>query len=184
MRKKILIVFVLIIIGLFFTKKVIGQEKISGDSAKLLKPENLKTNQNNWFFYKQLAIKKILNKYNSPLLDKTDVFIKTCLRYKLDCYLLPAISGIESTFGRSVYSYSYNPFGWGRGYMIFKDWNQAIEAVAKGLKKDYINKDAVNLYQIGRIYAPLSKTWSYRVDFFMKQFYNEELRLRQTEPFL
>jgi hypothetical protein len=172
---RIITALIFFFIGLFLPRKAIGNyDRYAGDSAKIAILED------NPYFIKQLVINKILYKHNSPLINASDIFIDACLKYNLDCYLLPAISGIESTFGKYIYSYSYNPFGWGGGYIIFLDWSDAIETVAKGLKKDYINKGAVDLYQIGRIYAPPSKTWAYKVDFFMKEFYNEELKVRKT----
>jgi len=174
MIKKLVIILIFFFIGFLSPKKAVGNNKVAGDSAKiwLLK-------ENNPYFIKQLAIKKILYKYNSPLVNATDTFIDVCSKYYLDCYLLPAISGIESTFGQFIYPESYNPFGWGGGYIIFKNWGEGIETVARGLKNSYIDKGVVNLYQIGRIYAPPSKTWAYKVDFLMKEFYNEELRIRE-----
>jgi hypothetical protein len=131
------------------------------------------------YIIKLLVIKKILNKYNSPLVSISDTFIVNCVKYNLDCYLLPAIAGLESTFGHYIYNNSYNPFGWGGGYIIFKDWKEGIEIVARGLKQNYIDKGANDIYKIGKIYAPPSKTWAYKVDFFMKEFYNEELKIQE-----
>lgn len=51
--------------------------------------------------------------YNSPLSGHADVFVETADEFDLDWRLLPAIAGVESTFGRNVPSYAkYNPFGW------------------------------------------------------------------------
>lgn len=158
-----------------FPKKVSGNnDKVAEHSAKIAVLKD-----NNPYFTKQLAIKRILYKYNSPLIATVDSFINACINYNLDCYLLPSISGIESMFGQFIYPNSYNPFGWGGGYIIFKDWDEGIETVAKGLKENYIDKGAVNLSQIGKIYAPPSNTWAYKVDFFRKEFYNEELKIRE-----
>lgn len=173
MRKKLIIISTFFFIGLFFPKNATGNNnKVAGDSAKISVLKN-----NNPYFTKQIVIKKILYKYNSPLIIVSNTFIDACLKYNLDCYLLPAISGIESSFGQFIYPNSYNPFGWGGGYIIFKDWHEGIETVAKGLKQNYIDRGVTDTYKIGKIYAPPSKTWAYRVDFFMREFYNEEQKM-------
>ncbi|KKQ01415.1 MAG: hypothetical protein US11_C0009G0027 [Candidatus Roizmanbacteria bacterium GW2011_GWA2_36_23] len=69
----------------------------------------------NSLFVKKLAMKRILEKYNSPLKDEVDSFISACQKYDLDCFLLPSISGLESTFGKFILPASHNPFGWGGG---------------------------------------------------------------------
>lgn len=146
------------------------------NSAIIIKPS---TNNQNQYFYKQQAIKKILTDYHSPLSDSVDSFVKVCFKYNLDCYLLPAIAGVESSFGKFISPNSYNPFGWGGGYIIFKNWQEAIETVAKALKENYLDRGIVNLFQIGSIYAPPSKSWPNKVDFFMKKFYQEEEKIKK-----
>lgn len=151
-------------------------ENIAGNSATIAYNT---VNQNNteYYFIKRLAIKRILEKYHSPLLDSTDSFIQACMEHDLDCYLLPSISGLESTFGQFVASNSHNPFGWDGGYMRFDSWDKGINTVAQGLKQNYINKGATTLAQIGRIYSE-SPTWTPRVQFFMNQFTAEEQNLQ------
>jgi len=127
----------------------------------------------NSLFVKKLAMKRILEKYNSPLKDEVDSFISACQKYDLDCFLLPSISGLESTFGKFILPASHNPFGWGGGYIMFGNWGEGIEAVAKGLRNNYINKGALDIYQIGRIYSE-SPTWSPRILYFMNEFNKEE----------
>lgn len=174
MRKKIIIIILFFLfIGFLFPKKIQAHTKISGESAKI--SSFIKTDDSqNLYLFKQLVIKKIFLKYHSPLVDVSNVFVDVCLKYGFDCYLLPAIAGVESSFGRFVFPNSYNPFGWGGGYIIFKNWKEGIEKVAKYLKENYIDKGATNLWLIGKIYAPYSSTWSEKVDFLIKEFYNEE----------
>jgi len=120
-----------------------------------------------------MAISQVLTRYNSPLLDQIDSFINSCTNYNLDCYLLPSITGLESSFGQYTYPGSHNPFGWGGGYIMFETWDKAINAVAKGLRENYINKGAETVEEIGPIYAE-SPTWAVRVQFFKNQFEQEE----------
>jgi len=178
MRKKLIIILIFFFVVFLFPKKIRGNNnKVAGSSAKISVLKDNNRNISN--FTKKLVIKRILYKYNSPLIEAADSFIDVCTKYNLDCYLLPSISGIESTFGHFIYPNSYNPFGWGGGYITFKDWSEGIEIVGKGLKENYLDKGAVDLYQIGKIYAPPSTTWAYKVDFFRKEFYNEESKINE-----
>lgn len=125
---------------------------------------------------KKLAIRRVLEKYNSPMLGSVDDYIATCRKYDIDCYLLPAISGLESSFGNALMPGSYNPFGWGGGYIYFKNWGDGINTVGSGLKTNYIGKGANDLSSIGRIYSE-SPTWAVRVQIFINQFQAEEEKI-------
>ena len=122
---------------------------------------------------KRKAMTEVLKRYDAPLLSEVDSFIDACTTYNLDCYLLPSISGVESTFGRFLLPGTYNPFGWGRGEIAFKSFNQTIMTVGKGLREDYINKGADTVEKIGHVYCE-GDTWSGKVKFFMSQFEEEE----------
>lgn len=126
---------------------------------------------------KKIAIRAVLERYQSPMAGSEVNFIETCNKYNLDCYLLPSIAGLESTFGRFIWPNSYNPFGWDRGYMMFEDWPQSIDTVGKGLRENYINKwGLLSVNQIGPIYSE-SPTWAVRVSWFMNEFRKEEEKL-------
>lgn len=151
---------------------------IAGTSAAMqnLLPEKtifISDNSDINYARKRAVIRSILEKHNSPLVDQTDSFIDTCKTYNIDCYLLPSITGLESSFGKYTYPGSNNPFGWGGGYIMFKDWNVCIHTVGQGLRENYINKGATDVEQIGRIYAA-SPTWAVRVTSFMGEFQAEE----------
>jgi len=122
---------------------------------------------------KRKAMTEVLKRYNSPLLPEVDSFLDACETYNLDCYLLPSISGVESTFGRFSPPGTYNPFGWGRGHIPFTSYNQTIMTVGKALREDYINKGVDTIDKIGRIYCE-GNTWSGKVKFFVAQFEQEE----------
>lgn len=155
---------------LYKVSTVYGAENIAGSSAYLSDVNNLSVHEYN---LKKNAITKVLNKYESPLIQNVDAFVETCLKYDLNCYLLPSISGLESTFGRYVSPDSYNPFGWGGGYIDFESWNKAIDTVGLGLKNNYIAKGAVTVDQIGNIYAA-SSTWASRINNFIAEFEQAE----------
>lgn len=177
--------FIFFITGLLFFPKPLFAEKIAENSAKIsLKKEP--QNQKNLIFYqkKELAIKNVLEKYNSPLKGEYKTFVDVCKKYNLDCYLLPSIAGLESTFGKFIFPSSYNPFGWGGGYIIFSSWKEAINTVGQKLRENYIDKWGLKtVEEIGPVYSE-SPTWSQRVNFFINEFKKEEKKyLLQTEDF-
>lgn len=112
------------------------------------------------------------NKYNSPLENQAQDFVDAADKYSLDWKLVPAISGVESTFGKA--SYGYNAWGWGiygDQALGFNSWKHGIYTVSEGLKNGYINKGLTDPYSINRAYAA-STTWGSRVTYFMNDMDN------------
>lgn len=178
MKNFIISVFLLGVLFLFFTYQV-KAENYAGLSAQLSIYSQINTQELDSikFKIKELAIRSVLDRYNSPMIGEEKAFIKTCIKYHLDCYLLPSIAGLESTFGKFIWPDSYNPFGWDRGYMIFNSWSEAIEVVGKGLWENYINKWGLKtVYEIGPIYSE-SSSWAVRVNWFINQFILEEEKI-------
>ncbi len=130
---------------------------------------------------KRKVIRKVLSSYNSPLADSTDAFINTCVKYNLDCYMLPSIAGLESFFGAHVYPNSNNPFGWGRGLIMFNTWDESIETVGQGIKTKYIDQGLESIDDIGRKYCE-NPTWASRVKSIAKKFEAEERKIRLFFP--
>lgn len=145
---------------------------VADESAKTLNltSKNLKTDR---LLVKRMVLNRILKQYESPLIEDVDSFLNTCIKYDLDCYLLPSITGLESYFGKFTHPNSNNPFGWGGGYIMFDSWESSISTVGKGLRENYINKGADSVEKIASIYAE-SKTWAPRVKYFMNVFEKEE----------
>ena len=132
----------------------------------------------------KIVIENVLKRYGSPMAGESDAFLKACIKYEIDCYLLPSIAGLESTFGKFIWPNSYNPFGWARGYMMFETWSEGIDTVAKGLRNGYMNKGALTVEDIGPIYSE-SPTWAIRVNYFIRQFEKEEEKMSLlSEQFL
>lgn len=179
MGNKLIKLIILILLVSFFFSSSVEAITVAENSAainhSMVNYDKKIINQT--FVFKKMAIIKILERYHSPLTDSADQFINVCFNYSLDCYLLPSIAGLESTFGQFIYPNSYNPFGWGRGYIIFKNWDEAIEVVGRSLKINYIDKGAQSIDQIGSIYSE-SPTWAIRVNWFIKQFEKEEEEIR------
>jgi len=137
-------------------------------------------NYNSNILVKKVAIYRTLDKYGSPLIGEVDAFLNACLSYGINCYLLPSISGVESTFGKFLLPDSHNPFGWGGGYLYFPSWQVSFLTVAKGLRENYIDKGLTSVEMIGPVYAPPSSTWAGKVLMFMRVFTQEESQIPTT----
>ena len=120
-------------------------------------------------------LRAYLASYNSPFVDEASHFISEADRLGLDWRLVAAISGVESTFGKQIPQGSYNAWGWGSPtssqWIAFTDWEAGISSVSQGLKESYIDKGALTINQIGRIYAA-SSTWPWKVRYFIDQIPN------------
>ena len=62
------------------------------------------------FDYRDYTLRKFLEKNSSPLTPYSPDFIKLADYYGLDWRLVPAISGVESTFGKHIPGNSYNAY--------------------------------------------------------------------------
>ncbi len=110
-----------------------------------------------------------LAKHNSPMTDNAQDFVDAAEQYNLDWRLIPSIAGVESTFGKRVLQGSYNPFGWGGGYIKFESWREAIYTVSKGVSEKYVQDGLDTPYKMQKRYAPPSHTWGGKVDYFMNK---------------
>lgn len=113
-----------------------------------------------------------LASYNSPLAKYAFDFVKIADYYGLDWKLIPAIAGVESTFGKVIPPSSFNAYGWANGNYWFTSWKVSIEIVAKSLKSNYFNRGADTVEEIAPIYAPPSRTWAWKVRYFMEKIEN------------
>ncbi len=139
-------------------------------------------------------LQKYLAKFDSPMQLHAQDFIDAAKTYNLDWKMLPAIAGVESTFGKQIPG-GYNAYGWGvygNQAIYFTSWTDGIYTVAKGLRENYLNKGLKDPYSINRIYAE-SPNWGSRVTYFMgdlekfaAQFTdsldNEDLSASQSDP--
>jgi len=162
--------FLLVILFFFlFAFETEAKEKIAGQSSQLTSTSTVKT--------VDIRVQKLetyLTRHNSPLASHAEYFVETADKYELgeNWCLVPAIAGVESTFGKFIPKNSYNAWGWGiptgaQSGIGFDGWDDGIETVTAGLKNNYIGKGADTLPEMGRIYAPPSKTWANNVRFFM-----------------
>lgn len=184
MAIKRVIVIIIIFISFVLVRTAMGQE-IAGESAHLdnIIYENNQDQNANVYNYAlvKTTIKNILEeKYGSPLSEEAETFTNVCQKYELNCFLLPSIAGLESTFGKNLIPETYNPFGWGGGTIYFNSWSDGIDAVGAGLRNNYINKGATTLEKIGAIYSE-SSTWTPRIAYFINIF---ETKYKENQLYL
>lgn len=167
---KLRLIVLLLLIVLAVPHTVLAQKEAGASaSMKPVVQETAELERHIDTSVKRSVIQEVLASYNSPLVDETDTFLEVCTKYDIDCYLLPSIAGVESTFGRFTLSGSHNPFGWGGGLIIFDTWEEAIDAVGRGLSERYYSKGADTIESIGPIYAG-SPTWAQKVTYFHNRF--------------
>ncbi len=115
-----------------------------------------------------IALSKYLAEKDSPLQDHAQDFVDAARIYGLDWKMLPAIAGVESTFGKNIPG-GYNAWGWGvygTQAIYFDSWRTAIFTIASALREHYLDKGLTDPYAINRVYAA-SPTWGSRVSYFM-----------------
>lgn len=126
-----------------------------------------------------VVLQKFLDENKSELTPFAELLVQTADKYQLDWKLLPAIAQKESGLCRVIPPGSYNCWGWGihsKGTLMFDDYPEAIEAVAKGLKEKYIDYGLTTPEKIMTKYAnPNSTTWAEGVILYMEQIKNLSL---------
>src|SRR3989344_4010187 len=158
--KKIL--FILIFLFTLTARNASAEVFVSEDSAQLKSTKTIEDER-------VVILEKYLEEKNSPLASYAKDIIEVSDHYQLDWRLIPAIAGVESGFGKHIPSNSYNAYGWGNGKYSFNSWDESIEIVGKTLKERYIDRGAVNINRIAKIYAPPSNTWASKVKYFMNE---------------
>lgn len=117
-------------------------------------------------------LKVFFRKHNSPLYNYADKIVTVSDKYQFDYRLLPAIAMQESNLCRVIPDNSYNCWGWGiYGTTVtkFDSYDDAIETVGKGIKKNYIDQGLVTASAIMKKYTPPSQgSWAYGVNTFLK----------------
>lgn len=117
-------------------------------------------------------LRAFFRKYNSPLYDISEYIVSTSDKYGLDYRLLPAIAMQESGLCRVIPDNSHNCWGWGiYGSTVtrFDSYEEAIDTVAKGLKKNYIDKGLITASSIMEKYTPSSNgSWAHGVNTFLR----------------
>ncbi|OGE30506.1 hypothetical protein A2631_00280 [Candidatus Daviesbacteria bacterium RIFCSPHIGHO2_01_FULL_44_29] len=160
----------LVIPFLFNTTKVVAEAHRIQQPTQEMRVEVKEIDQ------RALILRDYFAKFNSPLQAHAMDFIDAADTYQLDWKLIPAITGVESTFGKFVPGgtdpnfTSHNGWGWGvygTQAIYFKSWREGIFTVAEGLKKNYIDKGLTTPFTINPKYAA-SKAWGGHVEFFLR----------------
>jgi len=99
------------------------------------------------------ALQSFLQTKHSPLAPYAQQFVNAADKYGLDYRILPAISGIETSFGTAGTG-TMGPFGYGSA----KNWGSTVHAIdvaAKGLgDPNGYYKNARTISQVAGIWAP------------------------------
>jgi len=119
-------------------------------------------------------IKNYLKKYSSPLVPFSQEIVDISDKYTLDYRLLVAIARQESNLCKRIPANSHNCWGFGiYGDKVtrFDSYPQALETVAKTLKKKYIDIGLTTPEEIMAKYTPpsveLGGPWAKGVNQFM-----------------
>lgn len=161
MNKKVVILILLVLPILVSSKQVAGQYVVENAIPEQIEARKLDGQA------KILA--DYLAKFDSPLRYHAQDFVDASREYGLDWKLVPAIAGVESTFGQFIPG-GYNAWGWGvygTQAIYFNSWREGIYAVSRGLRENYLNKGLIDPYSINRIYAA-SPYWGGKVAYFMR----------------
>lgn len=117
-------------------------------------------------------LKVFFRKYNSPLYDYADSIVRVSDENSFDYRLLPAIAMQESNLCHYIPDDSHNCWGWGiYGSTVtkFESYDDAIQTVGKGIKKEYIDKGLLTASAIMEKYTPMSNgSWAHGVNTFLK----------------
>jgi hypothetical protein len=118
-------------------------------------------------------IRQYLTIYNSPLVPFADFIVITADKYGLDFRLVTAIAQQESNLCKIIPPESYNCWGWGihsKGSLGFTSYEEGIETVTAGLRKEYLDKGYDTVEAIMGKYTPLSNgSWAKGVGQFMAE---------------
>lgn len=108
---------------------------------------------------RQAVLHKYLSRYKSPLTPLAHYLVSVSDQYSLDYRLLVAIAQQESNLCKKIIPSSHNCWGYGiYGDKVtkFDSYEQGIETVARGLKKNYIDKGLTSPEKIMAKYTPPS----------------------------
>lgn len=118
-------------------------------------------------------LRQYLVKWKSPLEPFTRDLVEVSEKYSLDFRLLVAIAQQESNLCKKIPQDTHNCWGWGihsKGTLGFASYKEAMEAVAKGLREEYLDKGYTTPDEIMSKYTPSSPgSWAFGVNMFLGQ---------------
>jgi len=104
-------------------------------------------------------LRNFFRKHSSPLYDLADYIVYISDKYGFNYRLLPAIAMQESTLCKYIPENSFNCWGYGiygNQVLRFSSYKEAIETVAYGIKKNYIDKGLTTPEAVMSKYTPSS----------------------------
>lgn len=161
------LVLLLLALPFLFLNKQVQAERLVAQNNQIAEIESKRIDPQAEILSAYLA------KYNSPMQYNAQDFIDASNKYNLDWKMLPAIAGVESTFGKFIPG-GYNAWGWGvygTQAIYFKSWRDAMFTIAQGLRENYLNKGLTDPYAINPVYAA-SPSWGWKVAYFMQDIEN------------
>jgi hypothetical protein len=118
-------------------------------------------------------VKNYLARYDSPITNLAEHIVKTADANGVDFRLIPAIAQQESNLCKKIPDDTYNCWGWGihaRGTLGFASYEEGIDTVTRGLKKEYLDKGYTTPEKIMTKYTPSSPgSWARGVSMFMEE---------------
>lgn len=118
------------------------------------------------------VIREYLEKYDSPLAPYAKHIVNAADENELDFRLITAIAQQESNLCKKIPEGTHNCWGWGihsQGTLGFESYEQAINVVSKGIKREYINKGYTTPEEIMGKYTPSSNgSWAFGVRTFLE----------------
>ena len=156
---------ILILLSIFLSRLPLTLVEAGVDTEEVHQIETIEARE---LDPRAVILRDYLAQYNSPLQYHAQDFIDASDTYNVDWKLVPAISGVESTFGKAIPG-GYNGWGWGiygDNRLGFESWRDGIFTVTKGLKEGYIDQGLTDPYSMNRKYAA-SPTWGQKVTYFM-----------------
>ncbi|MDQ3099736.1 MAG: hypothetical protein M3Q44_08400 [bacterium] len=126
-------------------------------------------------------VRRFFKGYNSPLEKLSDYIVFQADTYAIDYRLIPAISMQESTGCKFIPENSYNCWGYGiygDKVLRFVSYEEGIERVSRGLRKDYYDKGLNTPIQIMAKYTPpsiaLGGPWAHGIYYFFNEIENPD----------
>lgn len=104
-------------------------------------------------------LRQYFSRYKSPLEPYSTYIVEVSDNYGFDFRLLPSIAMQESNLCQKIPENSYNCWGYGiygDKVLRFRNYEEAIERVAKALREDYVDKGLQTPEQIMSKYTPPS----------------------------
>jgi hypothetical protein len=118
-------------------------------------------------------VRNYLARYDSPIVHLAEYIVKVSDQNGIDFRYIPAIAQQESNLCKKIPEETYNCWGWGihaRGTLGFTSYEEGIETVTKGLKKEYFDKGYTTPEKIMTKYTPSSPgSWARGVSMFMEE---------------